>query len=214
MKQRYVHMSLCNNRQDTPATHCNTLQHTATHCNTLQHTATHCYTVQHTLFNTLQHTATHCNTLQHTAAHADDTYQGTEIRSTATTLVLKYITLSKHETLQHPATPSNTRQHTTPCCTTPCHTATHCNTLQHTATLISLFKVVVQRATPCNRPLQHTRIVTKAQYNADSARQSRARQQYTATHCCNTLQHSRATLQHAATRCNTLQHAATHCTTL
>ena len=26
----------------TPATHCNTLQHSATHCDTLQHTATHC----------------------------------------------------------------------------------------------------------------------------------------------------------------------------
>ena len=46
-------------KSDTPATHCNTLQHTATHCNTLQHTATHC--------NALQHTATHCNTLQRTA---------------------------------------------------------------------------------------------------------------------------------------------------
>jgi len=35
----------------SPATHCNTLQHTASHYNTLQHTATHC--------NTLQHNATH-----------------------------------------------------------------------------------------------------------------------------------------------------------
>jgi len=32
----------------SPATHCNTLQHTATHCSTLQHTVAHCDTLQHT----------------------------------------------------------------------------------------------------------------------------------------------------------------------
>ena len=55
----------------SPATHCNTRQHTATHGNTLQQAVSlatlkhkHCFT---RLATQLQHTATHCNTLQHTA---------------------------------------------------------------------------------------------------------------------------------------------------
>jgi len=55
----------------SPATHCNTRQHTATHGNTRQHTATSCltcYSETQTLFHATRNSAaTHCNTLQHTA---------------------------------------------------------------------------------------------------------------------------------------------------
>ena len=70
--QKAIRSGVFGCRERSPATHCNTLQHTVTHCNTLYHTVSHCNTLQNiaTECNTLQHAATRCITPQHTATPA------------------------------------------------------------------------------------------------------------------------------------------------
>jgi len=214
MKQRYVHMSLCNNRQDTPATHCNTLQHTATHCNTLQHTATHCYTVQHTLFNTLQHTATHCNTLQHTATHCSTC--GRHVPRHRNTEHCNNPCIEIHNLIKtrNSATPCNTLKHTATHYTMLHHTVPHCNTLQHTATHSNTDIALQSRGPTCNTVQQTAATHSHCNKSAIQRWFRSSKSCQAAIHCNTLLQHTATQSCHTATRCNTLQHTATRCNAL
>ena len=172
----------------SPATHCNTLQHTATHCNSFSHSLPFLSpSFSHTQCMWGTSTASHCNTLQHTATQCNTRTQ-----------CMWGTTATPCNTLQHTATHYNTLQHTVTrahsvcgvnlLCPTFYHN-THCNTLHHILTHRDTFCLT---ATHCDT-LQHT-----------------------ASHC-NTLHHTAShciTFHHILTHCNPLQHTATRCNTL
>jgi len=138
--------------QKSPATHCNTLQHTATHCNTLQHTATHC--------NTLQHTATlHCTTtpLRFVGClHCwVDFARQPCITLQPTASVLQCVAVRK-TALHHPATHSKC---VAVCCSPQDSPASHCNPQQVCCSVLQSARqprITLQHtAKHCNTPLHY-----------------------------------------------------------